>query len=180
MAKWAEWFEINLCDDRNIMAMVEAAARWCMAVKSGDAPRWLVLLGSSGIGKTLICNRVWRWLKTRPDFRFEGDYDPVKLYWPQFAQKLRSGEAYGIRNASMQWPYTFLDDICAENVSNYSSEELNTILGARVDKWTIITSNKLMEDIDALDRRIASRFIRSDSELVQAITDDYNTREGVR
>ena len=176
MRTWADWFQINLCDDANIMAMVEAAARWCISVKSGEKPHWLVLLGSSGIGKTLITDRVWKWLKTRPDFRSEGDYDPVKLYWPEFTQKLRSGQAYGIRTAAMRWTYCYLDDICAENVSNYTGEELNALLGARVGRWTIVTSNKLMEDLGDLDCRIASRLIRDGAKMVEAVTQDYNVR----
>lgn len=177
MRTWAEWFQINLCSDRNIEAMVEAAARWCISVKAGGKPHWLVLLGSSGIGKTLITDRVWRWLKSRPDFRTDGDYDPRKLYWPKFTQELRSGQAYGVRNAAMSWPYCYLDDICAENVTSYSGEELNALLGARVGRWTIVTSNKLMGDIGDLDCRIASRFVRDGARLVEAETIDYNLRK---
>jgi DNA replication protein DnaC len=176
MQVWAEWFQIKLCNDAAIMAMVEAGARWVRAIKNGEDARWLILLGSSGIGKTLITDRIWRWLKTTPDFRAEGDYDPVKLYWPQFVDKLRSQQGYGLFNAACVWPYTYVDDVCSESMSEFSTEKLHNLLGSRDRKWTIVTSNKSLDEIGNLDTRISSRLIRNQSNLVQADTIDYNLR----
>ena len=156
--------------------MVEQAALWVRAVKNKKHPRWLILLGTSGIGKTLIADRIWRFLQREPDFHSSGDYDPVKLYWPRFVDKLRSQQSYGTLNASYVWPYTYLDDVCSESMSEFSTEKLHNVLGARCGKWTIITSNKSMEQIANLDSRISSRFIRDNSNLVEAHTIDYNLR----
>ena len=176
MQVWAEWFQINLCDDPAIEAMVEQAALWVRAVKNQESPRWLILLGSSGIGKTMITNRIWKYLKSRPEFRSEGDYDPVKLYWPSFIKKMRSQTGYGLFNAACVWHYTYLDDVCSENISDFSSETLHDLIGSRCGKWSIITSNKSMEQIAELDGRISSRLIRDNSNLVEAHTVDYNLR----
>lgn len=177
MPVWAEWFQINLCNDPAIMAMVEAGARWVRSVHHNEEPRWLVLLGSSGIGKTLITDKIFRWLSSRPDFRSEGDYDPVKLYWPKFIKKMRSQTGYGLFNAATNWPYTYLDDVCSENISEFSTETLHDLLGSRDRKWTIVTSNKSLDEIGKLDTRISSRLIRNNSNLVQAETIDYNLRQ---
>jgi len=173
---WARWFQINLCNDAAIQSMVETSASWVRAVQQNDSPRWLVLLGSSGIGKTMIANRIWQYLKTRRDFRFKGDYDPVKLYWPKFVDKLRDGGHYGLLSASYDWPFAYLDDVCAESMTEFSTEKLHNLMGSRCGKWTIVTSNKSLEQIAQLDSRISSRMIRDGANIVEAHTLDYNLR----
>lgn len=175
--KWAEWLRIELCGDSQLERMVDRAATWATRIRANHAPQWLVLMGNSGVGKTHVATRLWKWIKTRPDFATAGAYIPQRIYWPQFVEDLRSGEAYGRFRDMMEWNYLFLDDVASERLSEFSTEKLHNLLGARVGKWTIITSNKGMGDIARLDPRIASRFLRDGSEIVDVRTTDYNLRQ---
>lgn len=75
------------------------------------------------------------------------------------------------------WRYLILDDVASERVSEYSGEKLHNLLGARVGKWTIITSNKSMRDIAEFDTRIASRLKRDGAKIVDSRTIDFNLRK---
>jgi len=169
--------KIDLCGDLKIKRMVDSAARWATSLRAFEAPHWLILLGNSGVGKTHTANRLWKWLKTRPDFSEVGAYFPDRIYWPRFVEELREGNAYGRYRDMMDWNYLLLDDVASERLSEFSTEKLHTLLGARVGKWTIITSNKGMTDIAELDPRIASRFMRDGSKIVDVRTTDYNLRK---
>jgi chromosomal replication initiation ATPase DnaA len=175
MMEWASWLMIDPCS-RSVESMVEAAARWASAIKRNESPRWLILLGTTGAGKTHIAKRLWKWLKSKQDFTTSGEYIARSFYWPEFVEDLRSGNAYGEFRDAMRWNYCLIDDAASERVSEFSTEKLHNLLGARVGKWTIITSNKGMSDIQNLDARIASRFLRDDSFLVDVRTKDYNLR----
>ena len=174
---WADWFGLNLCEDLQVEKLVNTSAQWAKELKASTQPHWLVILGNSGVGKTHVANRLWKWLKTRPDFSEAGSYWPEKVYWPQFVEDMRSGNHYERFRDMMDWNYLYLDDVASERLSEFSTEKLHNLLGARVGKWTIITSNKGMKNIADLDPRIASRFIRDDAKIADVRTTDFNLRK---
>ena len=76
-----------------------------------------------------------------------------------------------------RWPVLFLDDIGAErDASGFAAEELNTLLGCRVDQWTLISSNKDADGLKAVDGRIFSRLIRDKNICVGVNTQDFSER----
>lgn len=70
-----------------------------------------------------------------------------------------------------------LDDNGAErDTTGFASEQLNTLLGCRADKWTILTSNLSLSQLGDIDPRIADRMIRSPNIIVQLSTISHSLR----
>lgn len=66
------------------------------------------------------------------------------------------------------WPVLVLDDIFAERDNfGFSADKLNTLLGCRSRKWTILTSNLGWSAISKAEARIADRMIRDDGIVVE-------------
>lgn len=149
---------------------------WMDAFEQHQAPRWLSLVGASGTGKTHCAKRLWKWAKARSDFNRTA-YVPMMIYWPDFVDELRGGDAYDRFNDLKKWPVLFLDDIGAErDPSGFAAEKLNTLLGCRMDQWTLLTSNKDFDALAAVDGRISSRLIRDHNICVGIKTKDFSTR----
>lgn len=156
--------------------MLTAAVNWVRAFRDGAAPRWLTYLGTSGSGKTHLCKRLWEHAKKESDWS-RCEYIPQVVYWPQFVQELRAGKAWERRSDMQRWPVLFLDDIGAErDASGFAAEELHTLLGCRMGRWTLVTANTTMPKLASLDQRIASRVIRDNNVLVQVQTEDFSLR----
>lgn len=174
--KFADWLGIRTFGDNQLEKLVAACAEWAGAFKAGLPPRWVSFLGPSGTGKTHCARRLWQWAANRSDWsRAKFLHSPV--YWPEFIQQLRSGEAYELRNDMKRWPVLFIDDAGAErDKSGYSAEELNTLIGCRENRWTILTSNLDIAGIRAIDQRIADRLVRGANICVGVNTISYTQR----
>ena len=99
------------------------------------------------------------------------------IYWPAFVSDLRSGSAYDLEREMQTWPMLCLDDIGAErDNTGFASEHLNALLGCRVGRWTIITSNLSLEQIGAIDPRIADRMIREPNIMIEMDCSSYTMR----
>jgi DNA replication protein DnaC len=174
--KFADWLGFQTFGDEKLVAAVLAAQEWASAFKSKSSPRWFSAIGNSGTGKTHICKRLWNYAKDNSDWS-KFDYFPSVIFWPDFVQKLRAGDAFEMRTEMKRWPVLFLDDIGAErDTSGFASEELNTLLGCRMDRWTLLTSNLDIEAISRIDGRIASRLIRGKNICVGIKTLDFSER----
>lgn len=105
------------------------------------------------------------------------DYCPRFINWPKFVQeKLRSQE-FGEYNDMRRWRVLVLDDIGAErDNTGFATEYLCSLLNSRLGRWTIITSNLGMSELETVDTRIPSRMIRGGSVVVQLTCPDFNTR----
>lgn len=149
---------------------------WMAAFEARQTPRWLSLVGASGTGKTHCARRLWKWAKDRADFSAT-QYVTEAFYWPDFVDELRGGNAYDRFNDLKKWPVLFLDDIGAErDPTGFAAEKLNTLLGCRMSKWTLLTSNKDFDALAAVDGRISSRLIRDENICVGIKTQDFSTR----
>lgn len=157
--------------------LVAACARFCLRTKRDVVPSWLTLLGDTGTGKTHCAEAVWHKRHLHFDWSRTG-WAPQKIYWPSFVSDLRNGESFAKIRDMARWPMLFLDDICAErDPSGFASEQLCTLLGQRQNKWTIITSNKTVEQLAAIDVRLADRLVREPgNELVEVHTVSYAMR----
>lgn len=156
--------------------MVECCASFATAFRNSLAPRWITIHGNSGTGKTHCARRLWNSLSLRSDWR-EASFLHEEVYWPAFVSDLRSGEAYARLKDMQNWPVLFMDDICAErDTSGFASEQLNTLLGRRVNKWTILTSNLSLGQIAGIDSRMADRVIRYPNIAVEVNTRSHALR----
>lgn len=174
--KFADWLAFNTFSDPELEKTVQGCWEWAQAMRAQQAPRWLALIGASGTGKTHCARKLWQY--ARPRFsEVELSYIPHIIYWPDFIQKLRGGEGFAKREDMKRWPVLCLDDIGAErDPSGYAQEELNTLLGCRMNRWTILTSNLTIAALQAIDQRITSRLIRGHNICIGINTTDYSLR----
>jgi DNA replication protein DnaC len=173
---WADWLRLNHLNDPQLESMVAGCARFIRSFRDGQKPRWLTILGSTGTGKTHCAKRVWDHLKRRVEWG-NSVYSHRVIYWPSFVSELRSGDAYDKLRDMMKWPVLFLDDICAErDTTGFASEQLNTLIGCRTGRWTIITSNLMLDQVASVEPRMADRMIRQPNMVVELDVESYNLR----
>jgi len=147
------------------------------AFKANLEPRWLTILGNSGTGKTHVASAAWDYMQKRSDWS-EQTFIHSRVYWPSLVASMRGGVGYEHVIEMYKWPVLFLDDICAErDTTGFAGEQLNTLLGCRMGKWTIITSNLLLNQIGETEPRLADRMIRKPNLLAEVKTTSYALRK---
>jgi hypothetical protein len=158
---------------------IDAAGHWAECFRDGKQPRWLTLTGPTGRGKTHIAQRLFTWAKCRSDTSYT-TYIVAMIYWPGFVSELKAGQAYERLRDMATWPVLFLDDIGAErDTSGFATEQLNTLLGQRIDRWTILTSNLLLPQLAAIEPRIADRIIRPPNLRAELNCKSYARRKAI-
>jgi DNA replication protein DnaC len=173
---WADWLKIQTHNDPEIENMVRKCAEFALAFKAGKTPRWITLLGVTGTGKTHCARRLWKHLSDRLDWR-SAEFVQSEIYWPKFVSELRSGNAFDKFRDLWQWPAILVDDIGADrDTTGFATDQLNTLLGSRGDKWTIITSNLTLEQLGKVEPRIADRIIRPPNIFLEIRTRSHALR----
>lgn len=186
---WAKWFKFSLDGSppirRQLEAMVTAAARFTRAVKEQRQPYWLTLLGKSGAGKTYLAKGIWDWYRKSELFRADMNekkteivYPGSWVFWPRLAADLLGNMCYGELEDLQTEKLVVFDEIGSDrDPSGHVRDCLARVLTGRVGKWTILTSNKTLGDIQRdIDTRIASRMLRGGSVVVDVDVPDYNVR----
>lgn len=159
---------------------------FCLAMASADEPaRWLVLLGPSGTGKTMLARRCSRFFNRHLDGYRDEQYPRDITYrkgglknWSTVMNDVLSGDYTGIRDLSDDW-FVCLDDIGAEYERNreLSVSKLYQILNARDGRFTVVTANLTLEEVNKkLDARLASRMLRHGNVVVDVTAPDFNLR----
>jgi DNA replication protein DnaC len=150
-----------------------------LSVKHAQEPRWLSILGNTGVGKTHCAKRLWEYAEARFDWhKFE--FIHREIYWPKFVSDLRGGTGFEMLTEMQRWPVLFLDDIGAErDTTGFASEQLNTLLGCRMNKWTILTSNLGLGQLGEIDPRISDRIIRKPNIFIELNTKSHSLRKEV-
>ena len=172
-----ESYGLNLFADPELEAMVRACREFERRFRAGAPPCWLSLLGTSETGKTHCADLIWRRLAPRCGWS-DVTYSRAKIFWPALIGELRDGESRAFFRDLMRWPLILLDDIGSErDNSGFAAEQLYTLLGCRARRWTILTSNRTLNQIAALDVRVANRFIRDGNLLCEVKTVGYSTRQ---
>ena len=176
IADWAGWLRLETHRDPELEALVGVCAAFATAFKRCEAPRWLSILGVTGTGKTHCARRLWEHLRGRSDWS-HSVYLPQVVYWPQFVSELRGGQAFDQFRDLWRWPALLIDDIGAErDTTGFASEQLNTLLGCRVGKWTLMTSNLMLEQLGSVESRIADRMIREPNLFIEVNTKSHSLR----
>lgn len=180
ISEWSKYLAFDHSDDATLKTAVVESGRWIGRVKRNDAcGRWISLLGPTGTGKTHLAKQLWRFCMGQPDFNpLTVSHYPTWLYWPTFVDQLRSGDAWKLFDDIQKWPYLAIDDFGAEkDTTGFAADKFNTLLGRRIGKWTIITSNLNHGEIANLDARIADRFIRDGNVVVKMNCASYALRK---
>lgn len=146
-------------------------------------PRWLSLLGSSGVGKTYLSKKLFKLYQGSSSRQFSMSPDGVSrsetwVDWPELAGDLQQNEGQGLMDQLQGDYFVVLDEIGADRDKNgHVRDCLARLCSTRVNKWTIITSNLSMSQIEqSMDTRIASRMTRDGSRVVEILAPDFNLR----
>lgn len=174
--------------DPKLEAMRDAAQLFANEIKSGYPPRWLSLVGKSGVGKTHLAGEIYRWVdRTGCYHEVEGrggatanvarSYRIVR--WRRVAASLLEGNWRELDDLIGYW-FLVVDDIGSEHNVPAIKSALERLVDERLNKWTIFTSNLSHRELAELDARIASRMIRGGSVIVE-VRDlpDYNNRKRI-
>jgi DNA replication protein DnaC len=176
-------------NDPQLEAMKTAAVAFATDMLNGASPRWLTLLGGSGVGKTMLARIIWRLFdeKMRLQINWRGSSHARIVRWR--GGFINWGEAVGTRMMKgdfeflsdlRAWDFFVLDDIIAEyeKHTGLSSSKLYDVFEHRLLKWTVVTANRTLEGIAAyLDPRLASRMLRNGGVVIDVDVPDYNTRQ---
>lgn len=186
---WASWFEFDIGGDEwtqaQLAQLVTAAGAFVRDVNNGARPRWLSMLGSSGAGKTFLARRIFRWHLgcgrfDTGNFRSGEEvlYAREWCNWPELAGELQGNRGYDRLSEIQRTPFLVLDEIGADRDPNgHVRDCLCRLLSGRVGKWTVITSNKSLEQIaNDIDTRVSSRMLRDGSAVVDVDVPDYALR----
>lgn len=184
----ARLFEFDLAGDehtaKQLQRMIEEAAYFIRAMNAKEKPYWLTFLGTSGAGKTYLARRIWNWFKRSALFEAEmkdGEicYPGSWIAWPEMAAQLLGNKGYGQLEDLHREKLVVLDEIGADrDPSGHVRDCLSRLLSCRVGKWTILTSNKTLDDIQRdIDTRLSSRIIRDGNIVLDVELKDYALRQ---
>jgi DNA replication protein DnaC len=188
-AIWAKWLGLRTFNDPQLEQLVTICTAFAKGIRDGlpgsalfaARPFWLSLLGRSGTGKTHCAHRLWT-LRDKLDGWDRTKFTRKFIYWPEFVEEMRDRvrDGLGLNNLidMGNWPLLVIDDIGAENdKTGFASEKLNMLLGMRVGKWTVLTSNLNLAGLSKVDDRISSRIVREPGNLfIELTTQDYGVR----
>lgn len=202
--KWVKTGVETEEEDRVLDQMLEGARNFIADMAQGRDPRWLVLIGLSGSGKTHIADRI-RWFLRDIGRHIYNEFDrkridpkmqnPNSLYsyaqngafmckWGALISKLRSQDYMAFDVAASDWA-KIIDDLGVDsfdrdgNVTMFAVQKMAELLDRRLRKWTVITTNFTRAQIAAqFDPRIASRLMRFENVIIDASNvRDFNIRK---
>lgn len=156
-------FETNGLD-RSVNEAHRAVQWWLNDILHGEKhrARWVTLHGIPGCGKTHLVRNAIRVLRAHGK--------QAQLWsWGELRDRLLGDDSPGLWHHVATLPYLALDDIFTGYMESDKSAALNAsllydLLEARLEKWTLLTSNLAPENMP--DMRIASRLVRGMSEVI--------------
>lgn len=159
--------------------MAIAALDMVVGFSTDVAPYWLAFMGRSGTGKTMLAKQIYFNALKPPKLQEHRELvKPVcAVYWPELVDSLRDGEYWRIKDLS-DANFVLIDDIVIDHdPSGFARDKLSDLLGRRVGKWTVLTSNIFPSRLAEIDVRIASRVIRDENVCIEVTSKDWATRK---
>lgn len=192
-------------ETEKLREMRGAAHAFLSEIATGQAPRWLTLIGPPGCGKTHLADRIrWYLRKHGREFyhdmqpRRSGSRDYLNLYpyaqegsvlakWSRLLEAAREGNYGPLRRAAHDH-YKIIDDLAVDSFDHaaqptvFATQKIAELLDRRLGKWTVITSNFSLSHLAThFDPRIASRLIRGGNVVVDCSgLRDYALRHTAR
>lgn len=171
-----------------LASVMPAVHRFCSDVINGEEPRWLTILGPSGIGKTLALRQAFRMLSRNehlwPIRKYNRDGSLSSERMPQCAHIIPGEDLHDYRAPRDYGAYDLLyvEDIGAgagmeRGSGSVTASRVTELLQYRTGKWTLLDANMSRRQIaQKLDERIASRIKRDGSVLIElpAEIPDFN------
>jgi hypothetical protein len=171
-------------EEREICAtMLRHAREFVADMAKGSAPRWLVLVGYNGCGKSYLARRIVEWVKQFGRDLYEkerardGHTDLESLWsyaqegpmfrrWQNLLSLLREGKYHKLETDCEDW-FKVIDDLgvgvlgADGEITSFAMQKMGELLDRRLRKWTVITTNFSRRQIaEDFDLRVASRLIR--------------------
>lgn len=180
-------------DHPQLKALEDAVYDFCMDYKKNAAHgRRLVIYGENGTGKSHTAKAVSRWARYNAvdftwvhrrgvDDGFDGSPRVEFRNWLRLLGELKDGFRTGRYSEELQHlcdvELLILDDVGADNDPNkFGVEHFYTILEARENRWTMITTNIGPEHWQTrFERRVASRLLRNTVHVPLDKVPDYNS-----
>ena len=135
-------------DDKMRVPIIKYFKEFMQQYQKGENPKGLYLTGSFGSGKTYLIAALFNEMAKK-------NVHSSLVYYPEFLRSLKAGfndNSYNERFDYIQRvPLLLLDDIGAENCSNWARDEvLGPILQYRMDNnlATFFTSNLTLEELE--------------------------------
>lgn len=174
--------EFQTLGEKNLEEMLSKAEAYLSDLVTQKNPRWITFSGKSGVGKTMLAKNIYsEFYENHRYYEREngttGRYDCGFYSATKITNTIRAGD-FGIIEQLKREHLVCIDDILAEHPSDFIASQWYDILNARLGKWTILTTNKTLNQIaNEVDARIASRIIRDNNELIICDTKDYGFRK---
>lgn len=134
-------------DDKNRLPIIKYFKEFMDNYNNDDKPKGIYLTGSFGSGKTYLIAALFNEMAKK-------GVSSVLIYYPEFLRSLKASfhTNYNDKfNAIKKTPLLLLDDIGAENCSNWSRDEiLGPILQYRMENRlpTFFTSNLTIDELE--------------------------------
>jgi DNA replication protein DnaC len=180
------YWDFETFDDPQLEKMLHAAMRFTSAMQLDEDPHWLCLLGPSGAGKTHLSKSIIKyWREKAGWWSLEGRAGLVPqlkesrfISWRKFIDRQKAGEFSEIQSV-VSLPFVVIDDFGAEHdPTGFAKSRLDRVADERLGKWTVFTSNLLLNQIaKEIDPRISSRMIRGQNIVIEVDVTDYNIRK---
>jgi DNA replication protein DnaC len=153
-----------------VQRMADAAERFASAFfhagRTIGGPASLVFAGASGIGKSHIAKRLYKWCRAASFNAAEQGFwkrppSIIFVEWPSVSDGFKNGE-YGVLQDLFSADLAFLDDIGAEyDPSKLATEKLCQVLSKREGKFSFITTNIQQSNwATHFDSRVEDRLLR--------------------
>ena len=188
LREFAEAVEFKTCRDPELLKLLRGTSEFWGSVVRQEEPRWLVMVGETGVGKTHLARKLAGYADKLCRLHNQGDrnlgprqdgrsYNSRFFSWPKVSAGFYRGDYEVVRDIRDEW-FAVIDDIGSTRakMDDLVIDQLFQILDGRHDKWTVITTNKSIKELALLDRRISDRLIRRKSQVVICETVSYSMR----
>jgi DNA replication protein DnaC len=171
--------EFNTFQDPVLETMLAAAKRFLNDIKNGTSPYWLSFCGTSHTGKTFLSDIVYEQIKELPPLVNHATliHGVRRINWPKIVGRLYNREMW-LLDEYADLNFLMADELTpGADKSGFERDCICRALLGRVGKWTLLTSNHLIDDITTkIDARLASRMTREGSIAVEVQTTPYGMR----